>query len=152
MNPKNAVPLVAAAAPVALAMPPVLILAALGLGALWLLSREDKAAPQLAPAAMPPAKPANAPESKPGPLRAPAQGVPLPLPARKPSAQVRRITREDLAEALAYGERQFTRKEAVAALEALGFRKSSAYKAFSEEGKFANLLGFTPDGLIDWRA
>ena len=66
-------------------------------------------------------------------------------------ASVKKVTRDDLAEALAYGAKPLTRKEAVAALETLGFRKTSAYKALSPEGKFGSLIEFTPDGLVEWR-
>src|SRR5436305_1267571 len=107
MNPKQTVPLIAAAAPVALAAPPVLILAALGLGLLWLFSIEKKA--EVAPAKPvqhPPPKlivvQAATPEASPSKTSAPA---PAPRVASK------RVIREDLAEALAYGERQFTRNE-----------------------------------------
>jgi hypothetical protein len=50
-----------------------------------------------------------------------------------------------------YGERPFTRKEGVAALEAIGFRKTAAYKALAEDGRFASFIEFTPDGLIEWK-
>jgi hypothetical protein len=147
MKPNQAAPLIAAAAPVALAAPPVLILAALGLGLLWLFSSEKKteAAPAK-PVQLPPPKLvvdlAPTPEASPSKTGAPA---PAPRLASK------RVTREDLAEALAYGERQFTRKEAVKALEALGFRKTCAYRALSETSKFASLMEFSSDGLVEWK-
>ena len=56
------------------------------------------------------------------------------------------MRREDLAEALAYGARRLTRKEAVAALEALGLGKTSAYKALSPAGKFGSLID-----SVTWR-
>ncbi len=62
-----------------------------------------------------------------------------------------KIAREDLAEALEYGARMFSRKEAVNALQDLGFRKTAAYKALSANSKFGSLLEFTPDGLIEWK-
>jgi hypothetical protein len=63
---------------------------------------------------------------------------PLNFPAVLPVANVRperkRIRREDVAEALAYGVRGVPRGEAVAALRALGFHKTAAYKALSASG------------------
>jgi len=56
-----------------------------------------------------------------------------------------------VAEALEYGEHAMTRTEAVAALQELGFQKTAAYKALSQEGRFAELLEHTPDGLIEWK-
>jgi len=42
------------------------------------------------------------------------------------------VTREDLAEAL-------------------GFRKTAAYKAMATDGKFGSLIEVTPDGLKEWK-
>lgn len=120
------------------------------MGLLWLLSDDKRAGAKLPPAETPP-EPAAAESS---PEVPPVSVTPEPTEDHaeaKPSpAMAKRVTREDLAEALAYGERQFTRKEAVAALEALGFRKSAAYKALSPDGKFGSLIEYTPDGLIGW--
>jgi hypothetical protein len=63
----------------------------------------------------------------------------------------RGASREDLAEALGYGARRLTRKEAVGALEAMGFRKTAAYKALTLDGKLGDLIEVTPDGLIEWK-
>lgn len=122
--------MLAALAPAAMIVPPVIILGAIAaVGLVWLLRGGDgdkEAKPEATPD-----------EDKP--------------PAFKPAAAARRVTREDMAEALAYGAKVFTRKEAVAALEALGFRKTAAYKALAEDGKFAGLIEFTPEGLIEWK-
>ena len=69
----------------------------------------------------------------------------------RPRSAPRRITREDLAEALAYGQHAMSRKEVVAALGALGFQKTAAYKAVSEGGRFRDLIEATSDGLIEWK-
>ena len=65
--------------------------------------------------------------------------------------KAKRIRREDLAEALAYGARSLTRQEAVTALQALGFGKTAAYKALSPDGRFAEFIEVAPDGLIEWK-
>lgn len=128
MKPQETVPLLSTLAPAAVIAPPVVIVGAVvGLGLLWLLSREEEAETPTAP-----------------------DNRQSPPPESKPALPVKKVTREDLAEALAYGARRFTRKEAVEALQTLGFRKSSAYKALSPDGKFGSLIAFTPDGLIEW--
>jgi len=103
MKPQEAAPLLTTLAPLAAVAPPALIFGAIiGVG-LWLLSRnEDKDAE--------------------------AEGMrdEYTPPAIKPATKARRVMREDMAEALAYDAKGFTRKEAVAALEALGFRKTAA--------------------------
>src|SRR5262249_8076360 len=131
MKPNQAIPLVAAGAPVIAAAPPLLIVAAVGLGLLWLFSSKDDSP-----------TPASTPED-------PAEVSTRAAAASKAAA--RRITREDMAEALAYGARSMTRQEAVAALQALGFRKTAAYKALSADGKFSGLVEHTPDGMVEWR-
>jgi hypothetical protein len=170
MKPQNTIPLLTTVAPAALAVPPIAVLAALGVGLYWLLSSdEQKPKTQASEAAKPSPSPTPhpvIPQPKPAPVimpienAAPVLSSPVPVPARPApvpstvpvfSASARRVTREDLAEALAYGERAFTRKEAVAAIEALGFRKTAAYKALSADGKFGSLIEFTPDGLMAWR-
>jgi hypothetical protein len=129
MKPQDSIRIVSAIAPAAIAAPPIAMVAALfAVGLLWLLS-EDK--PQEKPEV---AKDEDAP----------------PVSSSSPKPQSRKLMREDLAEALAYGERALTRKEAIEALEALGFRKTAAYKALSGDGKFASLMTFSPDGLIEW--
>jgi hypothetical protein len=50
-----------------------------------------------------------------------------------------------LTEALGYGEKRLTSKEAVAALESLGLQKTAAYKALAEDGKLDPLV-------VDFRA
>jgi len=126
MKPQETVSVVTTLAPAVMLAPPILIAGAIvGIGLLWLLA-EEKEPPQ------------------------PKTDEDIPLVSR--TARVaKRITREDVAEALAYGERAFNRKEAVAALESLGFRKTAAYKALAEGGKFASMIEFAPDGQIEWR-
>ncbi len=151
MKPQQAIPLLSTAAPAALAVSPLALVGVLiGAGLLWLLTKEDAAEASPVP-----------PES------APEQAVPLaeefnestaaadndasePAPPF-PNAPAKRITREDLAEALEYGARRFPRKIAVESLQALGFRKTAAYKALSPGSKFGSLMEFTPDGLIGWK-
>ena len=154
MKPQQTVPLVTALAPIAAAAPPVALLALLGAGLYWLLSSDEKPQPKPAetvkPQPEPQPKPVVASDLKPitPPVSAPALTT---APTYAPSAVIRKITREDLAEALGYGARPFTRKEAVGALEALGFRKTAAYKALTPEGKFGSLIEYTPDGFMEWK-
>jgi len=89
--------------------------------------------------AQPSAKPENLP-----PMEAPA------VPTRQ-KATPRRVRREDVAAALEYGARSVPRGEAVKALEALGFKKTAAYRALSPEGRFAELIAQTSGGLIEWK-
>ena len=134
MNAKETVPILARLAPVlAVAGPPALIGVAIGLGLIWLFSGNTE-------------KPQAAPEA---PL--PAPEVPLPPAEPLPLRPARRVKREDLAEALEYGARSMARTQAVAALQALGFGKTAAYKAFSPDGRFAEFIEITPDGLIEWK-
>jgi hypothetical protein len=119
-------------APVAVALPPIAIVTALlGIGLLWLASDDEKK----------PKAQSRAEEDEPT----------ASAPKSATLTQSRKVMREDLAEALAYGEKAFTRKEAVAALAALGVRKTTAYKALAPDGKFASMLMLTPDGLIEWK-
>lgn len=142
MNPNVSIPVLARLAPaLAAAGPPALIGAAIGLGLLWLLSR-DKEQPKPAPIPEAPPTPALPPVD--APLTAPQPPPPVTAPRAK------RVRREDLAEALDYGSRAVTRQEAVVALQALGFGKTAAYKALSPDGRFAEFLKIAPDGLIEW--
>jgi propanediol dehydratase large subunit len=77
-------------------------------------------------------------------------GAPV-FPAHSSNRARRRLLREDVAEALEYGERAMTRTEAVSALQNLGFQKTAAYKALFSDGRFADFLAHTPDGLVEWR-
>lgn len=139
MKPTETVPLLASLAPVAAFAPPVLIGAAIGLGLIWLFLEENEPEPPPAPE-----KPVPIPAA-----RADASASYTPTP--QPNTASRRITREDVAEALEYGARALTRAEGVAALQALGFQKSAAYKALSPDSRFAELLEHTADGLVEWR-
>lgn len=142
MNAKQAIPALAKLAPVlAAAGPPVLIGAAIGGVILWLLSRGNTPAAAEAPKLAPDVPLPTA-------IAAPA---PSPAPVSNSPARATRVLRDGLAEALAYGARSMTRQEAVAALQVLGFGKTAAYKALSPDGRFADLLTHTPDGLIEWR-
>jgi outer membrane biosynthesis protein TonB len=162
--------LLTAVAPAAVAVPPLAI-AVIGAGLLWLLFREEKPeekqkdiatlAPKPVKTETPQPRPqpelVKAPQPKPStpPISTPPVSAP-PTPSLPPvpmgSATVKRLTFEYLAEALAYGSRPFTRKEAVSALESLGFRKTAAYKALSKDGKFSDMIAYTPDGLIQWNS
>ena len=145
MKPNQAAPLIAAAAPAVIAAPPILLIAAVGIGLLWLFTSQEK--PEATQAK--PVNPLPLPDTVPDLAAGPDAETRAPVPT--PRALSKRVTREDLAEALDYGARQFTRKEAVKALEALGFRKTCAYKALSENSKFVHMIEFTPDGLIEWK-
>lgn len=135
MKPQETVPLLTTLTPAALMAPPVVVGVLIGVGLLWLLSERNNADQSHADDEM-------------SPRFVPDESTPRPA---KLSTMSKRIAREDVAEVLAYGSRPFTRKEAVAALEALGFRKTAAYKALSPSSKFSSLIGFTPDGLIEWK-
>ena len=134
MNAKQTIPALVKFAPaVAAVAPPVLIFAALGAALVWLLSRdEDDAAPET-------------------PLPVLSPTIPLKTSALSPTAENRRMTREDIAEALEYGSRAVPRGEAVAKLQALGFGKTAAYKALSPSSRFAEFIEIAPDGLIEWK-
>ncbi len=140
MNPKQSLPLLATLAPAAVAAPPLLIGVAIALGLIWLFSKDEE-----------PATPPATPEKPtPTPSIQAASDTPPP-PTYQPRAASRRVMREDVAEALEYGGRALTRAEAVAALQALGFQKTAAYKALSPDGRFSELLEHTLDGLIEWK-
>ena len=72
------------------------------------------------------------------------QAPPLP-PVKK-----KFVTREDLANIFQRGARALSRPDAVAALKNLGFGKTAAYDALSEDGRFSDWLQFAPDGIITW--
>jgi hypothetical protein len=140
MNSKQTVPLIATLAPALAVAPPLLIGAAIGLGILWLLSKkQDAATPPLAPETPAPALSLQIEPEAPAPV------------SRQTKPAPKRITREDLAEALEYGVRYMALGEAVTALQSFGFGKTAAYKALSANSKFGSLLEFTPDGLIEWK-
>ena len=141
MKPQDSVRLATAIGPAAMISPPLAILAALvGVGVLWLLSEDNpKDKPQEKALVETPVNPESILDE---------DAPPVSRPALK--SQVRKVMREDLAEALDYGARVVTRREAVEALEALGFGKTAAYKALAEDGKFSSLLTFLPDGHIEW--
>jgi hypothetical protein len=137
MNAKQTIPALAKIAPVlAAASPPVLFGVAAGAVLLWLLSDKRKDAPAETPQLVPDVTPPNSVAVAPVATAAPA---------------TRRIKREDIAAALAYGARSVPRGEAVAALQALGFHKTAAYKALSASGRFAEFIEIAPDGLIEWK-
>ena len=140
MKPQQTIPLLSTLGSVALALPPVAIVGALVCVGLWLLSKDDTAN-RKAPA---PEKASPVPEE----IADDEPNTPL---ASQPSATAKRITREDLAEALNYGAQPFSRKEAVEALQSLGFGKTAAYKAVSSDGRFHEFLEYTQDGLIEWK-
>ncbi len=139
MKPIQTVPLAVSLAPAIAAAPPLLIGAAIGLGLIWLFSDKKESETSDDSVAQPaaPASPAS------------SDGTP-PLSKTLRASMLRRITREDVAEALGYGGRPVPRADAVAALQALGFKKTAAYKALSPEGRFADLLELSSDGSIEW--
>jgi hypothetical protein len=136
---KQTLPLLATIAPaVVAAAPPVLIGLGIGAALLWLFSDNSKReAPQ-------PSAPLPLPEPKP---------LPSVAPVAPPNAatSANRVRREDVAEALKFGAHPVMRQEAVAALQRLGFRKTAAYNALSESGRFSHLIAFTSDGFIEWK-
>ena len=141
MKAQETAPLVTALAPAALLPQPVAIIGVvLCFGLLWLLSGEGKADETNSES--------EKPSLDPDPPTVARTRTDAP-PASTPATATKRVTREDLAEALAYGERRLSRKEAASALE--GLRKSAAYKAVAENGKFSTLIELTPDGLIEWK-
>ena len=142
MNPKQALPVVTTLAPVLAAAPPLLFGAALVVGLVWLFSDKQEKT-EAAGTPKPWQKPTSAPTPSPAPVKI--------SPPAKPQVMVsKRITRDDVAEALGYGSRPIPRQEAVDALQTLGFKKTAAYKALSPEGRFSEFLEYTSDGLIEW--
>jgi hypothetical protein len=142
MNPKQTIPVLTQLTPVLAAIsPPVLIGLAAGAVLLWIFSDKKKE---------------TAPETPQPVTETPSSnGLAAPPPAVRPVATVtpaaKRIRREDIATALDYGSRSVPRSEAVAALQALGFHKTAAYKALSASGRFAEFIEIAPDGLIEWK-
>ncbi|HEY0552239.1 MAG TPA: hypothetical protein VGF13_21745 [Verrucomicrobiae bacterium] len=142
MNPKETIPILVKLTPVlAAAGPPALIGVGVGVFLLWLFSGNKKQAP--------PEMPMPGPDIR---TSIPVAAVALtPAVSSPPLPRAKRIMREDLAEALEYGGRSMTRGEAVAALQALGFGKTAAYKALSPDGRFVGFIELAPDGLIGWK-
>lgn len=83
----------------------------------------------------------NVSVSIPAPQKAMAQTTP-------PQIKKKFVTREDLATIFRRGERGLTRAAVAAALKKIGFGKSAAYAALSENGRFSAWLRFAPDGII----
>jgi hypothetical protein len=140
MKPQETTPILTTLAPAALLAPQVAIAALVGIGLLWLLSKKDKDEHQGE-------KAKNVPTGL-TLLASPFAGK---TETPKQTASAKKITREDLAEVLQYGAHNVTRSEAVAGLQARGFRKTAAYKALAADGKFGSLIELTPDGLIEWK-
>jgi type IV secretory pathway VirB10-like protein len=171
MNPKQTVPLIATGASLAAVAPALLFFAGVGLTLFWLLSdskgkkldtptdaeKGNAAKPALAaplPTFTPAPIPPPAPKPAPAPLPTPA-AMPPAAPVAPPSVAPRsrrNVTREDLATIFNNGTRGLTRTAAVAALKALGFGKTAAYKALSMDGRFAPCLQFSPGGSITWKS
>lgn len=64
-------------------------------------------------------------------------------------ARARRVSTDDLAAVLGSGP--MLRRAALAALQARGFRRSAAYAALSEAGRFAGCLVFGPGKVVSWK-
>lgn len=137
MNAKQIVPVIARVAP------PILLIVLAGLAIKSLFS--GNAAENQPESTTANGIPQNSPEIPPLSAAMPKVTV----ADSQPPVKRRLVTREDLANVFRQG--WLTRPEAVAALKRLGFSKSAAYEALSEEGRFAFLLHFAPDGLIAWR-
>lgn len=94
MKPQQAAPIITAIAPAALVAPPILVVTAIGLGLLWLLSGKDETPKEPAKTG----KPANAPSDSLETTKTETRPI-------QQIASAKKIMREDLAEALAYGAR-----------------------------------------------
>ena len=97
----------------------------------------------------------SAPKTFIPPLSVPPVPVVVAIPkiaAQAPPPPIKKkfVTREAMATAFQRGARALSRQDAVAALKNLGFRKTAAYAALSEDGRFAPWLQFAPDGIITW--
>jgi len=75
---------------------------------------------------------------------------PAPAPQIPPPIKKKFVTREDMANIFQRGARALTRTAAVAALKMLGFGKTAAYDALSEDGRFSDWLDFAPNEIITW--
>lgn len=107
------------------------------------ISAEIPAKPAVIPPVfVPPVPKVSAPV--PAPQKIAAQIPPLPIKKKF-------VTREDLAIIFHRGARGLTRTAAVAALKNLGFGKTAAYDALSEDGRFSAWLRFAPNGKITWK-
>jgi hypothetical protein len=164
MNAKQTIPVIANVAP------PLLFGVAIYYGLKWLFSDEDtEKKPETAPlntgsennkrfavasvvsVPIPPISIQPVPETS-TPLFVPvfipltkSIAQPSPLPFKRNI-----IMREDMADAFQHGGRSLTRTAAVAALNKLGFGKTTAYEALLEDGRFSTWLKFAPDGMISW--
>ena len=118
-------------ATIGLAAPPIFFGVVIGCGLFWLLSDDKKNENEIAPnETAPPIEISSEPTAE--ILETSQEEEPEnDFPVSDPLPSARKMLREDLAEALEYGARMFTRKEAVNALQNLGFRKTAAYKAFA---------------------
>jgi hypothetical protein len=73
------------------------------------------------------------------------------IPVEKINSK-RPVTREHLTKIFQNGIRALTRNQAVEELKQLGFRKTAAYKALAENGRFSFLFDFSSDGTIRWKS
>jgi len=144
MNAKNTVPLITTLGPaLASAAPPVLAAAAVGRALRWLFPDDKEESRD--------ATPTDADAPRPSVAAASPRSTVAARPRRLPPLQGRRVAWEDLAAVFGHCARSLTRLEAVTALKARGFGKTAAYKALSPGSRFAAWLGFSPDGVIDWK-
>ncbi len=181
MNTKQVAPIVASISPAISVMPPLLIVGGLVALAIWLVSDDDKKnKPDIAPVnaetensrkvaettgfrqipAEISVKSVAVPVSSAPKPFFPPLSVPLvpvvaipKIVAQAPPPPIKKkfVTREAMATAFQRGARALSRQDAVAALKKLGFRKTAAYAALSEDGRFASWLQFAPDGIITWK-
>jgi hypothetical protein len=172
MNPKQSVPLIAKLSPLVAAAPPLLVFAGIGLTLYWLFSDEKQKKPNVPADAENERKSDDHRERGAETGRKPAEAKPFPPNTAPAAARVssaatpgaispaavrmtplrerRAVTREDMAAIFNHGVRHLTKRDAVIALEGRNFRKTAAYKALSQGGRFATWLQFSPDGVITW--
>jgi hypothetical protein len=137
MNAKQTIPMVTIVPAIIAAAPPILLIGGVVFLA-WAIFSGGKKKPEIAPV------------NSGGNASAPS--VPAPVPANYIliPAEKKFISRQDMEQIFA-GGRGLTRKSAVAALIALGYGKTAAYKALAINGRFASWLQFAPDGIITWQ-
>ncbi len=84
------------------------------------------------------------------PFLPPFSAAKIPATQAPPPIKRKFVTRHDMETIFQRGARGLTRTAAVVALKNLGFSKTAAYDALSEDGRFSDWLQFEPDGIITW--